>query len=562
MNTQQASKQAQQPQQVQQPQQPRVVNLPNLKKIRYAQNLAEVLQNRHVRPVVTLISMLGCDPCRLMKPRFIDFAQRNSEVFFAYIIIDEFDDKNLLLEKAGNQFPTFMIQFGEYLSIVPASLERMGEELNRLVVQVTNEEVSRPKKNGVGEAAKQAQQSNQAAAAPSSSAAQYQQMPQGVQCSPDGTCTLPQPGAQQPHSGMMGQFAMMSPQQNMVPGYEAQHDTHVDQRGGKSSKRSKRDSSNKKHRSSKHSSDRRKSSDKAKHRGGGSSKSKRNSKNTASSTDSKLYNESDSAQSSRASSRSSTSSSRSSGSSSSVDSEKLMAIIDGRDKNRSAQLQMNASQPGMFPASMQQMAQMPGAAGMMAASQQQQPLAPGVQMQLAQLAQMKQNIAAWSTRTDLTADMRALLMQQQAWVQACENKLNVEMNQGERMKMISDMRSRQNVAQQEQQRQQQMMQQQQQMMQGMMGNMGFMQMPPAAGQMPQMQQQMPGQVPTQMVPQAQGMVPQQQGGGGNYMQQHQQLMAQQQQQRQMMGGGMGHMNHQMLSTPATRISQNINNVRT
>jgi hypothetical protein len=559
MNTQQAPKQAQQPQQMQQP---RVVNLPNLKKIRYAQNLAEVLQNRHVRPVVTLISMLDCDPCRLMKPRFIDFAQRNSEVFFAYIIIDEFDDKNLLLEKAGKQFPTFMIQFGEYLSIVPASLERMGEELNRLVVQVTNEEVARnSKKNGAGDQVKQSQQSNQTthATAPSASA-QYQQMPQGVQCSPDGTCTLPQSLSQQPQAGTMAQFAMMPAQQIMVPGYEAHHD--LEQRTGKSGKRIKHNSSKKKHRNSKRSDDRRKSSDRVKHRGGSSKSSKRNAKNatSASSTDSKLYNESDSAQSSRASSRSSTSSG-SSGSSSSVDSEKLMAIIDGRDKNRAAQLQMHAPQQGMFPASMQQMAQMPGAVGMMPAAQQQQPpLTPGVQMQLAQLAQMKQNIAAWSTRSDLTADMRALLMQQQAWVQACENKLNVEMNQGERMKMISDMRSRQNIALQEQQRQQQMMQQQQQMMQGMMGNMGFMQMPQAAGQMPQMQQQMPGQVPTQMLtPQPQGMPQQQQGGGGNYMQQHQQLMAQQQQ-RQMIGG-MGHMNPQMLSTPATRISQNINNVR-
>lgn len=417
-----------------------IIDLPNLKKIRYESDLVEVLQNRTSMPIVTLLSMRNCDPCRRMKPRFIDFAQTHRNMFFLYICINEFDKPAYLIEKAGNQFPTFMIYYGDYLAIVPGHLERMSEELQRVIHQVT--------------ADKHRETSRLSNRAPTLTAAPT------LTCE-DGVCRIDSVGGSPRPTSSKKRTKAKKKERETTKERSSTRRTQRSSRPPRVEPRRAPASTTKRHtESASFISD----SASTTH----SARSSRHLYNTTSSLSDTLRTDDSDVDDTA----SLTSDSDAYDSSDSEDTKKLIQRLTQHTTVPTSTNHLmtqkftpstTAHHTPWTPPMHNDVNAHPG--------HRQHPLPPStsmIQTEMAKLAQVKQNVAYWNSRTDLTPELRTQLQQQQAYIQACENKLQVDLSNGERMSMIMNMRAQQGNQIYEQQQQQALMQQHQQMMQGMM----------------------------------------------------------------------------------------------
>jgi hypothetical protein len=110
------------------------IKLPNLKKIYYERDLMEVFARYSENPIVVLISMdiRKCPPCKFMKPRFIEFARRNTGVYCVYICRDEFDNVAYLSSLCSKGYPTFMTRINRQINLIPGSLEKVLELISKV----------------------------------------------------------------------------------------------------------------------------------------------------------------------------------------------------------------------------------------------------------------------------------------------------------------------------------------------------------------------------------------------------------------------------------------------
>jgi hypothetical protein len=433
----------------------RTIDLPNLKKVKYEQDLVSILVTRQTQqPVVVLVSMQKCDPCAAIKPRFIDFARKNIGVFCVYVCIDEFDNKQDLMQQTGNRFPTFMLSYHGRTSIVPASLENMQSVLNGMLKDPVLQAPVVPTPH-----------------------VPHKTQPVCV----DGVCALPEPRIKaQPVAAQIFTVTEQSQEPTI------KHNKHKN----KTKEHKEHIAASKK-------------ADKKKARRLATPSS---SENSSSETDSDID---DKTKDSGSSSDDSTGDS--------LDTDELFEKLKQKDPV--------PAQAATIPA-----------------------LPAEFQSQINVMNQIRQNIMHWRNQPNLNPEMQASLMQQQAYLQACENKLRADMGRDERTRMIVEMQTKQDAAIQENQKRNAIIQQQQNMMNGLMMQPGMPVYQP--GGYPMQQQQgmgmaRPGyQQPMQnMIGQNQNPMQNMIGQNQNPAQQQQRTMMQnpaQQQQRPMQGQQQGY----------------------
>jgi hypothetical protein len=109
------------------------IDLPNLKKVRYEKDLADLLGKSQQVPTAILISMLKCVHCPVVKAQFIQFARKNPNLYCIFIIIDEFDNKQELIQQVGNAFPVFLLAYKQRIATVPGDIVKMQRTFIELI---------------------------------------------------------------------------------------------------------------------------------------------------------------------------------------------------------------------------------------------------------------------------------------------------------------------------------------------------------------------------------------------------------------------------------------------
>jgi hypothetical protein len=451
-----------------------IVDIPNLRKVKIEKNLVSLLlAHRNNQPVIVLVSMNNCVPCTQMKPQFIDYAKRTIGKVFCIYVCIDDFDNKMDLIRQVDN------KFPSFIITFrghSAIIKGSLEKMEEAVTNMLNDPLLR---------IPAAQSSSQSSQLPNQSSQ--------VVCV-DGVCSLP---SKNTTNNTMVQNSEYEPNKNI--------NKHSDKKNKHISRKSKHS-----HKKNKHSDNTNKHSNKKKHHHG-SVINKNHKLSTLvtsdteeTSSDNKLYNK-NSDEDSDSNDDLSDDNLSSDSSISSIDTAEFMK------KLKSQTTTVSELVPPAIPLE--------------------------YQSRLNTINHMRQNIAFWRNQPNQNSETLATLAQQQNYLQACENKLQVDMGKDERTRMIMEMQAKQNAVIQEEQKRNAMIQQQQALMNGMfMQNPAYMQQAAqngqynpamALGQQPNNMQRPPQMMPMNQQPNNMQRPPQMMNQQPNNMQRPPQMMNQQ-----------------------------------